>query len=105
MFSGVVSPRQQSLVLFSYRFVTFASSFLQALNVDQLDSSSAVSDEPEALKLPGDNSYGRAPDTKDVANKFLCETQRVALSHVPSLKEPTTKPRFNMVDGVARRGA
>jgi hypothetical protein len=99
--AGVVSPHQKPIILILERLAAFASGFLQTCNVSQLNSPPTVLDEPQTLKMTGDQSHGCAPNTKNICQELLRKTQYIAFRHVSRMEKPPTKARFDLVKRIA----
>jgi hypothetical protein len=81
--------------------VTLASGFFEACSVKDNNLAALISDEPGLLKRSGDERDGCPAYSKHLGQKLLGQRKRGRINSVLHLQQPSGKPRFRAVNGVA----
>ena len=83
--------------------VTLASGFFEACSVKDNNLAALISDEPGLLKRSGDERDGCSAYAEHLGQKLLGQRKRGRINSVLHLQQPSGKPRFRAVNGVACR--
>jgi hypothetical protein len=81
--------------------VTFASGFFEACSIKDNNLAALISDEPSLLKRSGDERDGCSAYSEHLGQKLLGQRKRVRINSILRLQQPSRKPRFHAVNGVA----
>ncbi len=81
--------------------VTLASDFFEACSVKDNNVTASIPDEPGFLKRSGDERDGCSAHSEHLGQKLLGQRKRVQTNSVLHLQQPSGKPRFRAVNGVA----
>ena len=81
--------------------VTLASSFFEARSVKDNNLAASIPDEPGLLKRSGDKSDGCSAYSEHLGQELLGQRKRVRIDSILHLQQPSGKPRFCAVNGIA----
>jgi hypothetical protein len=81
--------------------VALASSFFEACSVKDNNLAAPITDEPRFLKRSGDERDGCSAHPEHLGQKLLGQRKRGRINSVLHLQQPSGKPRFRAVNGVA----
>jgi len=81
--------------------VTLASGFFEARSVKDNNLAAPIPDEPGLLKRSGDERDGCSAYSEHLGQELLGQRKRVRINSVLHLQQPSGKPRFRAVNGVA----
>ena len=81
--------------------VTLASDFFEACSVKDNNVTASIPDEPGFLKRSGHERDGCSAYSEHLGQKLLGQRKRVRINSVLHLQQPSGKPRFRAVNGVA----
>src|SRR5260370_26666058 len=81
--------------------VTLASSFFEACSIEDNNPAALIADEPSLLKRPGDERDGCSAHPEHLRQKLLGHRKRVRVNSILRLQQPSGKPRFHAVNGIA----
>jgi len=81
--------------------VTLASGFFEARSVKDDNPAALIPDKPGLLKRSGDERDGCSAYSEHLGQKLLGQRKRVRINSVLHLQQPSGKPRFRTVNGVA----
>ena len=81
--------------------VTLASGFFVACSVKDDNPAAPIPDEPGFLKRSGDERDSCSAYCEHLGQKFLGHRKRARINSVLHLQQPSGKPRFRAVNGVA----
>jgi len=82
-------------------FVTLASGVFKACSIKDNNLAALISDEPSLLKRSGDERDRCSAYSEHLGHKLLGQRKRVRINSVLHLQQPSSKPRFRAVKGVA----
>jgi hypothetical protein len=83
------------------RGIAFAAGILERFQIDDMDASTAVSDEAGFLQLAGDNGDAAALHTQPLSHKILRQGQCIALQQISGSQQPSAQPFFQLMQSVA----
>ena len=81
--------------------VTLASNFLEACSIKDNNLAALIPDEPGPLKRSSDERDRCSAYSEHLGQKFLGQRKRARINSVLHLQQPSGKPRFRAVNGVA----
>jgi hypothetical protein len=81
--------------------VTLASGFFEPCAVKDNNLAAPIPDKPGLLERSGDERNGCSAHSEHLGQKILGQRKCVRINSIARLQQPSSKPRFRAVNGVA----